>query len=156
MAMGVDEPGQKDGVPEVDVTAVWRMTSRADIRDATGIDGDGAVRDGGRTDRQDVASVIANHVRRVRSRVCARVEKAGARAVSERIVERVLRDADGARHGQWMRDVRYLGLGVAIGTKRDAYAGRPGTPNESLVRPVTVRDLEGDTRAGESADRTFL
>src|SRR3954468_102668 len=142
MTVCIDEAGQKDGIAKVDVSTGWRMTSFPDVGDAARIDSDRSVRDWGCGDREDVASVIADHVRCPGSGVCARVEKSGARAVAKRVVEGVVGNADGARHSQRKRHLGHLRLGVTVRAERDADAGRPGTPNESLMRPVAIRNLE--------------
>jgi hypothetical protein len=72
--------------------------------------------------------------------------------MAEGIVQLGVGDAEGSCEGQRVGDVGYLIERVAIGAEGQADTVFDGAPNESLVGPVAIRDLEGDACYGKRAN----
>ena len=115
--MRIDETGQKYDIAEIDDVRRGAGLKWPDVRNVTAVDLDDAIDDGWGADRNDVASAITNHVRESADAFRARLDIAGARSVTQRIVQLLVRDADLVREQVRKTDVSDLGEGVTIRTQ---------------------------------------
>src|ERR1051326_5654392 len=72
------------------------------------------------------------------------------------IVQRLVGDAEPASEGERELEIRDLLLRVTIGAQREPHTGVAYTPNEALVRAITIRDFESDAGRCQHAGGALL